>query len=188
MQTVRLFTPAMSGLLYMPLPLATLAIAPLAGVFSDKHDTRILSSVGMGIMAIGMFLLSRMGVDTPLWYIVVSMAVTGIGSGLFQTPNNSALMGSAPAENRGVASSMLATARNIGMVLGVALAGMLFSLFAGGAGESATAALAETDPGTFVTAMRLTFIVAACVAVGAMLASLTKGRTREHKAEEGPQA
>jgi EmrB/QacA subfamily drug resistance transporter len=188
MQTVRLFTPAMSGLLYMPLPLATLSVAPLAGVFSDRHDTRILSSAGMGVMAIGMFLLSRMGMDTPLWYIIVSMAVTGIGSGLFQTPNNSALMGSAPAEFRGVASGMLATARNIGMVLGVAFSGLLFSVFAGGAGESATAALAETSPSTFVSAMRLTFIVAACVAVGAMVASLTKGRTRERKTKDDPRA
>jgi len=184
MQTVRLFTPAMSGLLYIPMPLATLAIAPLAGAFSDRHDTRLLSSAGMGVMAIGMFLLSRMDVDTPLWYIVVSMAVAGMGSGLFQTPNNTALMGSAPAEYRGVASGMLATARNIGMVLGVAFSGMLFSLFASGSGESATAALAEANPAAFVAAMRLTFIVATFVAVGAMLASLTKGRTRERKAEE----
>jgi MFS family permease len=126
-----------------------------------------------------MFLLSRMGVDTPLWYIVMSMAITGLGSGLFQTPNNAALMGSAPGEFRGVASGMLATARNIGMVLGVALAGLLFSVFSGSASEATTAALAETDPVTFVSAMQMTFIVAACVALGAMAASLTKGRTRE---------
>lgn len=181
MQTVRLFSPAVSGLLYMPLPLTTLIVAPFAGAFSDRHDTRILSSAGMGTMAAGMFLLSRMGVDTPLWYIVMSMAVTGLGSGLFQTPNNAALMGSAPGEFRGVASGMLATARNIGMVLGVAFSGLLFSVFSGSASEAATAALAETDPAMFVSAMRMTFIVAACVALGAMAASLTKGRTRETK-------
>ena len=49
--------------------------------------------------------------------IILAMAVTGIGSGLFQTPNNSALMNNVPPEHRGVASGMLATARNIGMVL-----------------------------------------------------------------------
>ncbi len=180
LQTVRLFTPAEAGLLYMPLPLATLAIAPLAGLFSDKHDTRILSSAGMGIMACGIFLLSRMQLQTPTWYIVVSMALTGVGSGLFQTPNNSALMGSAPPENRGVASGMLATARNMGMVLGVAFSGLLFSLFAGRAGGTGTAALAEASPDVFVLAMRGTFVVAAIVALGAMVASLTKGRIREH--------
>ncbi len=184
LQTVRLFTPAEAGLLYMPLPLATLAIAPLAGLFSDRHDTRILSSAGMGVMAAGLFLLSRMQSDTPSWYIVVSMALTGVGSGLFQTPNNSALMGSAPAQNRGVASGMLATARNMGMVLGVAFSGLLFSLFAGRAGGSGTAALAVTSPAAFIYAMRLTFIVAACVALGAMAASLTKGRVRERQASE----
>ena len=184
LQTVRLFTPAEAGLLYMPLPLATLAIAPLTGIFSDRHDTRILSSAGMGVMAAGLFLLSRMQADTPSWYIMVSMALTGVGSGLFQTPNNSALMGSAPAENRGVASGMLATARNMGMVLGVAFSGLLFSLFAGRAGSTGSAALAEASPVAFVYAMRLTFIVAACVALGAMAASLTKGRVRERQTSE----
>lgn len=181
LQTVRLFTPAHAGLLYMPMPLATLAIAPLAGVFSDKHDTRLLSSAGMGVMAAGLFFLSRLQADTPSWYIIMSMALTGVGSGLFQTPNNSALMGSAPAENRGVASGMLATARNIGMVLGVAFSGLLFSLFAGRAGGTGTAELAETSPSAFVYAMRLTFIVAACVALGAMAASLTKGRMHQRQ-------
>jgi MFS family permease len=125
-----------------------------------------------------------MDANTPLWYIVASMALTGVGSGLFQTPNNSALMGSAPLENRGVASGMLATARNIGMVLGVAFSGLLFSLFAGRAGGSGTAALAETAPATFIYAMRLTFVVAACIALGAMAASLTKGRIRERQVSE----
>lgn len=185
LQTVRMFTPAMAGLLYMPMPLATLAIAPAAGIFSDRHDTRVLSSAGMGVMAAGLFLLSRMQMDTPSWYIVVSMALTGVGSGLFQTPNNSALMGSAPLENRGVASGMLATARNMGMVLGVAFSGMLFSLFAGRASGGGSAELAQTNPDAFVYAMRLTFIVAACIALGAMAASFTKGRVKQHQPSEG---
>ncbi len=180
LQTVRLFTPAMAGLLYMPMPLATLAVAPAAGVLSDRHDTRLLSSAGMGVMAVGLFLLSRLHVGTPLWVIVVSMAVTGLGSGLFQTPNNTAMMSSAPPEHRGVASGLLAAARNVGMVFGVALSGALFSLFSGRAAGSL--ALTEDDPAVFVYALRLTFLTAAGVALCSMAASLVKGRVKTLRA------
>jgi EmrB/QacA subfamily drug resistance transporter len=176
LQTVRLFTPAMAGLLYMPMPLATLAVAPFAGMFADRYDTRLLTSAGMGVMAAGLLLLSRLDADTPLWAIAVSMAVTGLGSGLFQTPNNTALMGGAPPEHRGVASGLLAAARNVGMVFGVALSGALFSLFAGRA--TGSLALTEGDPAVFAYALRFSFFIAAGVALGAMAASLVKGRVR----------
>lgn len=178
LQTVRMYTPAMSGLLYMPMPLAALITAPIAGFIADRADTRILSSVGMGVMAAGLFLLSRLEVDTPNSYIIIAMAVTGFGSALFQTPNNSAVMGSVPAVSRGVASGMLATARNIGMVFGVGLSGTLFTLFAGQAPGQAAEGIAGliAQKASFIYALRLTFIVASSVAVAAMAASLTKGK------------
>lgn len=177
LQTVRMYTPAVSGLLYMPMPLAALMTAPIAGAMADRSDTRILSAAGMGIMAVGLFLLSRFEVNTANSYIVMSMAVTGFGSGLFQTPNNSAVMSSVPADSRGVASGMLATARNIGMVMGVGLSSALFTMFAGQAPEQAEGLAALiAQKASFIYALRLTFIVASFVAIAAMAASLTKGK------------
>ncbi len=180
LQTVRLYEPAMAGLLYIPMPLSALLVAPLAGVIADRSDTRLLSSAGMGIMAVGLFLLSRLDVDTPNWYIVMAMAVTGFGSGLFQTPNNTALMGSVPSESRGVASGMLATARNMGMVFGVGLSGALFTLFSGRAPAASAEGLSAmiAQKAAFIYALRFTFIVASIIALAAMAASLTKGRVK----------
>lgn len=179
MQTVRMYSPAMSGLLYMPMPLAALVIAPFAGIVADRMDTRILSSVGMGVMAVGLFLLSGLETDTPNSYIIMAMAVTGFGSGLFQTPNNSAVMSSVPADSRGVASGMLATARNVGMVIGVGLSSALFTLFAGQAIEQTAQGLSGliAQKASFINALRLTFIVASVLAAAAMVASLMKGRS-----------
>ncbi len=178
LQTVRLFSPAMSGLLYMPMPLAALVIAPVSGIFADRTDTRLLSSFGMGLMAVGLFLLSRIEADTANGYIIMAMAVTGFGSGLFQTPNNSAVMSSVPADSRGVASGMLATARNVGMVIGVGLSSALFTLFAGRApgqaGEGVGAMIAQKE--AFIYALQLTFLISSGLAVAAMAASLTKGK------------
>ncbi len=184
-QSLRFFSPAKSGLLYIPMPLTMLLVAPAAGYIADRHDTRLLSSAGMAVMACGLFMLSFLTVATPLWYIVLAMAVTGLGSGMFQTPNNSAVMTHAPRSGRGVASGMLATARNIGMMTGVGLSGALFSLFSGGADMQSPGAANEA---AFVYALKMTFLAASGVAIAAMAASLTKGRVNPAGLKEDGEA
>lgn len=183
LQSLRLFSPAKAGLLYIPMPLTMLLVAPAAGYVADRFDTRVFSSAGMAVMAAGLFMLSFLGAATPLWYIVISMIITGLGCGLFQTPNNSAIMNSAPAASRGVASGMLATARNIGMVIGTGLSGALFSVFSGLAG-SAGAPLDGAGAASFTNGLHMTFVIASIVALAAMAASLTKGRVKPAGSQE----
>lgn len=188
LQNLRGFTTEASGLLIIPMPLTMLLIAPAAGYISDRYDTRFISSAGMGIMAAGLFLISGIGAQTPLWYLIISMVITGFGCGMFQTPNNSAVMNHAPKESRGVASGMLATARNMGMVIGVGLAGALFSLFSQAANASylqqglSGEALYEAS---FVSGIHTTFIIAGFVAIAAAAASLTKGKVKTAGMLEG---
>lgn len=179
LQTVRMLSPAMTGLLYIPMPLATLLTAPLSGYVSDRFDTRYLSSAGMGVMAIGLFMMSFLNADTPYGYIVISFIICGIGSGLFQTPNNNAVMSNVPTEYRGISSGMLATSRNIGMVLGVAICGALFAVFSSNATELFTQQGMKgtaLEQSSFVYALRYIYWVAAGIAVLSMLVSLTKGK------------
>lgn len=176
LQSIRMFSPAATGILYISMPLAALVVAPAAGALSDRIDTRVLSSVGMGIMAAGIIMLSFVGVDTSNGYIIVSMALCGLGSGMFQTPNNTVLMGSAPAGSRGIASGMLSIARNLGMVMGVAVSGLLFTLISGKGIPNGTVNAAEQ--GVFINALHITFLVAGAVAILAMLASFTKGKVK----------
>jgi EmrB/QacA subfamily drug resistance transporter len=179
LQTVRMLSPAMTGLLFIPMPLTMLLVAPLSGYVSDRFDTRYISSAGMGIMGAGLFMLSFLNVDTPYWYIVIAMMVSGLGCGLFQTPNNSAVMGNVPAQNRGIASGMLATSRNIGMVLGVALSGALFSILSNRANALFTTEGVQgsaLQQSAFIYALHYTYLAAVALAILAMVASLTKGR------------
>ena len=179
LESLRGFSAMKSGLLYMPMPLATMLIAPISGSASDRVDSRFISSIGALILGGGLFMLSFLKADTSIIYIIISMLVAGMGFGMFQTPNNSAIMGSVPAENRGTASGTLATMRNIGMVLGVAVSGALFSYFQSKAeklyalsGQSGN--LLESN--AFIYALHITALVAAAVAVIAMIASFTKGK------------
>jgi EmrB/QacA subfamily drug resistance transporter len=116
-----------AGALLTAQPLIMAVAAPVFGTLSDRIGSRLLATIGMIIMAFGLFLLSRLGADTSMTYIAVSLAVTGLGTGIFISPNTSAVMGSAPRHRQGVAAGVLATARNVGMVLGVGLAGAIMT-------------------------------------------------------------
>lgn len=181
LQQLKGLIPSKAGLMLIPMPITTMIVAPISGALSDRFDSRYISSAGMGFIATGIFLLSRLRFDSPDSYVLMALAITGFGSGLFQTPNNSAIMGSVPGNRRGVASGMLATMRNMGMVLGVAISGALFSSrkdFLKVALASAGMAGSELAVNSFIGALSFTFTVASALAALAMLTSLSRGSTR----------
>ncbi len=130
------WSPGQSGLILTAQPIVMAVTAPLSGFLSDRIGSRLLSTLGMAIMAAGLFLLSRLGPSSPDVQILISLAVTGLGTGMFISPNTSALLGSAPRQRQGIASGILATARNVGMVLGVGLAGAIFSSITAQGGQT----------------------------------------------------
>ncbi|MCL6521813.1 MAG: MFS transporter [Firmicutes bacterium] len=119
--------PLRAGLVMTAHPLMVLILAPLAGALSDRIGTRALASAGLALSGLGLLLLTGLGSAAPPWQVAWRMAVYGLGTGIFQAPNNSAVMGAAPRSRLGVASSVLATVRNVGMVLGVAVADLVFT-------------------------------------------------------------
>lgn len=123
----RNLSPAQAGLLLTAQPLVMAVIAPLSGTASDRIGSRRPATLGMLILAMGLVLLSRLGPSASHLQIVLSLAVAGLGTGIFISPNNSALMGSAPGRRQGIAAGILASARNVGMVLGVGLAGAILT-------------------------------------------------------------
>ncbi len=179
LENLRGYSALLSGLLYLPMPLATMCVAPVSGMVSDRFDSRYISSFGALAMACGLFMLSFLNIGTSIAYIVISMVITGIGFGMFQTPNNSSVMGNVPAENRGTASGTLATMRNVGMVIGVAVSGALFSFYQNKMTEvysSQGQSGVILSNNAFSYALHITFVTAAIVALIAMTASFIKGK------------
>ncbi len=101
----------------------------------------------MVIMALGLFMLSRLGASSQSIDIAIALAVVGLGTGIFVSPNNSALMGSAPPNRQGIAAGVLASARNVGMVLGVGLAGAIFTTILAQQGDTSNAMFNAIDTG-----------------------------------------
>ena len=109
------------------------SITILSGSLSDRIGSRIPATLGMLILALGLFLLSRVDVATPLPQLVATLVMIGVGVGLFGAPNSSAVMGAVPSARRGVAAAILSTARTLGNTLGLGLAGAIFTtVLAGG--------------------------------------------------------
>lgn len=117
-----------TGLLLTPWPLATMIMAPTAGRLVEKIHPGILGGIGMGIFATGLFLLATLPVHPTDMDIIWRLFVCGAGFGLFQTPNNSTIISSAPTNRSGGASGMLGTARLLGQTLGATLVAMIFNL------------------------------------------------------------
>jgi EmrB/QacA subfamily drug resistance transporter len=119
-------TPFSAGLLLMPITALNVVLAPLAGSLSDRVPVRYVSTAGALVVALGLFLLSRVPASPTPFELIGALMVTGFGTTVFSQPNNSAIMGSAPANRRGIAAGTLATARTTGQLLGVAVAGAVY--------------------------------------------------------------
>ena len=120
-------TPVQAGLLIMTWPLAIVVIAPVVGRLIGRIPDGLLGSLGMGLLALGLFLLALLPAHPSDADIVWRMAISGLGFGLFQSPNNHTIVTSAPLHRSGAASGMLGTARLTGQTLGALLVAMIFS-------------------------------------------------------------
>ncbi len=157
-----------AGLLLSAQPLVMALVASPAGWLSDRIGSRGLAVAGMLVMAAGLGWLSTAGLDTPLWRVAAPLAVMGLGTGVFISPNSSALMGAAPRRRQGIAGGVMAVARNLGMMTGVALAMTVFH----GAGGHTGQAWGAADYG----ALQVALLVAAGAAVLAAGAAALRGQ------------
>ena len=103
-----------AGLLLTPITALNIVLAPTAGALSDRVPVRYVSTAGALMVAIGLFVLSRLPPLPTTFELIGALIVTGLGTAVFTQPNNSAIMGSAPADRRGIAAGTLATARTTG--------------------------------------------------------------------------
>lgn len=121
-----------TGFLMTPWPLAIAATAPLSGRLADRYPPGLLGGIGLCLLALGMAALARLPEAPATLDVVWRLTLSGIGFGLFQSPNNKVIITSAPRERSGGASGMQSSARLVGQSLGAALVAVLFGLVPGG--------------------------------------------------------
>ena len=172
------YSARIGGLILTACPAATALTAPFAGKLADRFGTARLSSIGLGLEAIGLWSISQLSGDSGVVPVLLTLALVGLGLGLFQAPNMSFVMGSIPREQQGVAGSMSQMMRTLGVVLGVTGASMLFA--------SRRAVHAERlhlpkidEPLSFIPAFQDVFLIATMVCFAALGLSLLRRKKRE---------
>ena len=180
----RNFSASAAGLILIANPVIVLLVTPISGYLTDRYDTRYICSSGMILITIGLFLLGFLNENSNIASIILYLAIIGLGIGMFQTPNNYAIMCSVSQNKSGTASSMLATMRNLGMVLGASLSGSLFSyrqLYLTKILSLKGISGIELNNKIFTGAMKFTFIIGAILAFCAIFTSVIRSSDRQNK-------
>lgn len=192
LQAVRGNSPLEAALLLLPMPVVQAIAAPFSGRLSDRIGARVPATLGLLIQAFGMFWLSTLTVDSSYLHIATGLTLTGLGGGMFWSPNTSAAMGAAPPDRLGVGSATLATLRNTGMVTSFAIAlavaagslprDLMLKLFIGTSAHLGTDLMAAFVDG-MDTALRASVFIAL---IAATLSWIRGQETRGHKQASPP--
>lgn len=173
LQYVKGFPPRSAGMILITQPLVMAVCASVAGRLSDKYDPRVLASIGMSIVVIGLAFLVFLNSGTSLLYIIISLVVVGIGFGIFSSPNTNAIMSSVENSYLGIASATVATMRVTGQMFSMGIAALIIHTFIG------EAKIVQQNLGLFVSSIQIIFIVFTFLCAFGVAASLA-GRKKNN--------
>jgi len=172
-QDVMAYSPEQAGLMMMIFPLILSVLAPVSGLVSDKIGSEMLTFIGLLLISLGLFLMSTLTEQSTVMTMVVFTVVISVGMGLFQSPNNSLIMSTVGRHQLGIAGSINALVRNMGMVCGIVLATtLLYNSMSSDLGYRVTDYVAGQN-GAFIGGMRIAYITAGVICLfGAVLTLL----------------
>ncbi len=150
------------GLVLSAGPLVAALTGVPAGRIADQFGARRTTTVGLVVLAAGCLTLAALPAGSGIAGYIAAVAVITIGYALFQTANNTAVMADVLPDHRGVISGLLNLSRNLGLITGASVMGAVF------AAASATSDIATAPPDAVTAGMRVTFVVATLLILGAL--------------------
>jgi EmrB/QacA subfamily drug resistance transporter len=185
LQDVLHHSPSFIGLLFLSAPVMTISLAALAGLLTDRIGPRIPASVGLSVIMAGFAIGIVLKVDSHWGWPALLLACMGIGQGFFNTPNQTAIIGSVPREYRGFATGLVQMIFGVGSLLGISLGGVLLTVMFRHYSGIPDATPSAAAPGPFVAAMSTTYMVCFVLMTLALVASLMRGGRRIEAAAMG---
>ena len=180
--------PITAGIKLAPMALGMLVSSPLAGLYADRRGSRGLAALGMIVTAVGLAGMTTLVADTPFWQSALWLSIVGLGSGMFNSPNTAAMMGTVPVHRRGIAAGARMMLQNTGAVLSIAFVlaiitaavpkDVLFKIFSG-----LTSGMSQAKLDPFIHNMHTAlWVLAATSAVGAAVSLMRPRTERETRA------
>ena len=183
LQGARGYDPVTAGILLAPLAVGLLVLSPISGALADRYGSRELATLGMIVTAIGLAGLLTLSIDTPYWQLALWQLMIGAGSGLFASPNTSAVMGVVPPAKRGIGAGTRMMLTQTGFIVSIALAiglvtsamnpTVLVSIFSGTqiGGQG-------IDMGPFIGALHVAFAAGVVASLAGAVVSMMRGANR----------
>jgi EmrB/QacA subfamily drug resistance transporter len=164
LQNVLGFDPQRTGLTLIASPAVLALAAPISGRLSDKFGARWLGVIGLLLASTGLFSMAMLSTTSTQLDVILRLLLVGVGIGLFQSPNNSTIMGSVPRNALGVAGSLQAVMRTLGQTTGNAIAGAVWAALVIGAAGRAYVPLTSAPPAALVSGLHGAMILAGVIA------------------------
>lgn len=170
LQYIRGFAVQDAGFILVAQPILMVIVTPIAGRLSDKYDPRIIATIGMAIVTLGIFGFVFLSTTTSLEYIIISLIILGLGFGLFSSPNTNSIMGSVERRFYGVASATVSTMRLIGQTMSMGIALLIFAVYIG------RVEITPTQYPALLTSIQTAFIVFTILCFIGIFASFRRGK------------
>jgi MFS family permease len=170
--------PITAGIKLAPMAIGMLIASPLAGIWADRHGSRALAATGMVVGGLALAGMTTLQVDSPGWQSAMWLFIVGVASGMFNSPNTAAMMGTVPPYRRGIAAGVRTMLQNTGAVISIAFVlaivtssvptQVLLSIFSG-----VTTGLSDAALAPFIHNMHTAlWVLAATSMVGAVVSLL----------------
>jgi EmrB/QacA subfamily drug resistance transporter len=172
LQYVKGLNPQGAGSVLVSMPIMMALLSPYAGKLSDRLESRVVASIGMGITVVALGILAFLTLDTPIWFIIAALALNGIGFAFFSSPNTNAVMSSIEKKYYGVGSATQATMRLTGQMFSMGLAMLILSIFVG------KVEITPEHYAAFVTSTKTAFALFAGLCFVGVFVSLARGNMR----------
>lgn len=172
LQYLKGLDPRHAGLIMVSMPAVMALFSPLAGRLSDGVQPRILSSLGMALTSLGLFLFIFISQGMSLWYVIVCLVIGGLGFSLFSSPNTNAVMSSVESKYYGVASATLGTMRLTGNMLSMGIVMLVFALYIG------RVQITPESYGSFQQSLRVIFAIFTALCAAGVFLSLARGNVK----------
>jgi EmrB/QacA subfamily drug resistance transporter len=172
LQYIKGLDPQIAGAILVAQPIMMTLFSPLAGRLSDSIEPRVVASVGMGIICVGLGLLAIVGRETAIAIVTLDLLLLGFGFALFSSPNTNAIMSSVERRLYGVASATLGTMRLTGQMLSMGIVLLIFAVTMGN-----TQITPQYYP-EFLQCMRTAFVIFSVLCAVGVVASLARGTVR----------
>lgn len=173
LQEILKLSPALAGITLMVFPITTAVLAPVSGWLSDKIGFGLLTTIGLFMFTLGLMFMSTLSVNTNVAGVCIRYLFFGIGSAMFQSPNNSAIMGSVPKNKLGIAGGLNALVRNLGMISGITFSVTLLSFKISSLG---TAAGTPAYGAAYTSSMDFVYLIASFFCWGAVILSFIRSK------------